>query len=158
VTLAKNILNKILFILILEFLLFIVSGVILKSTKYVFRGWVTNANLVIFFIIFCLLVLKFLTHVIPFDDKGHEIFYSIVFTITLLVAFIISTIFYPILVLSYEEESEIIKNGTAVVARIIPGIHHSKVEFFYPKNYFLLEKSDIPIESLEDFNERYENN
>jgi heme/copper-type cytochrome/quinol oxidase subunit 2 len=156
VTLAKNILDKTLFILILEFLLFKVSEAILKSTKYVFRGWVTNVNLVIFFIIFCLLILKFLTHVIRLNDKDNEIFYAIVLIITLLVATMISV--YMLFIFSYQEESKIIKNDTVLIARIIPGFHHSQVEFFYPKNYFLLEESNIPIESLEDFNKGYNNN
>lgn len=55
----------------------------------------------------------------------------------------LAVLYFIISLLSYQYEKEIIKDDQIMVVRELSyGFHHTEVEFFYPVNYFLLEKTE----------------
>jgi hypothetical protein len=162
-TFVKNKLNNILFVLIAEFLLFIVSGIFLQFTNYAFRGWVTNLNILVFLVIFCLFALKFIISLVHFmsnwNDSGKYFYGFVLFGITFFLIFVILSQIVPFCVFSYTDERDVIKNNEIMVARILmTSFHHPEVEFFYPDNYLLLKKSGLPIEKSNNSLHYYEHN
>lgn len=148
---VKNKFNKkLLFVLIvlgIEFSIFKFCEMLFENTQYVLRGWIINMNLAVLYFIIFLLMVGMIRVVFNFSKKYSKqiriIVRFIVCSIIIVCFVYYSSIYLLISLLSYQYEKEIIKDDQIMVVRELSyGFHHTEVEFFYPVNYFLLEKSE----------------